>query len=285
MGKKGGSRKTPNSIPQLRNPITLRDDATGKKQNKGAVNVKSRLKHEHLQNLASWASSEASIPSLAAFFGNRLAADAEISSIPPDPSLFSCQRCETILQPGFNCTVRVEKNRAKSRNRRRKPHTLTQNNVVFNCHFCSHRNLKRGTPKGHMKEICPSKLRTPSVSKKSVSIKKDAAVEDKEEPCKVEDAIISSPTIAVEAIPVDDPATPMVRTGRTLDVNKRKRSKSGSKIPAESEASSAATNAGKIADVSAKKKRKTWMSLKEMAVSNKKSNTRNITTTAVPFLL
>ncbi|XVF10609.1 hypothetical protein REPUB_Repub07fG0197300 [Reevesia pubescens] len=153
MGKRGGGTKKAANTPfKFQNPISLREEASGKKQTKGgSTNVKAVLKHEHLQNLAIWASGEASIPSLASFFGHRLAADGEASAIPPDPSFFPCQRCETILQSGFNWTVRIEKNQAKARHRHKKPHILTQNSVVYNCHICSHRNLKRVTPKGHMK--------------------------------------------------------------------------------------------------------------------------------------
>ncbi|KAJ7010661.1 hypothetical protein NC653_001197 [Populus alba x Populus x berolinensis] len=37
--------------------------------------------------------------------------------------------CETILQPGFICTIRIEKNRAKARHRDKKFYTLMKNNV------------------------------------------------------------------------------------------------------------------------------------------------------------
>ncbi|GLU05806.1 hypothetical protein SLE2022_228840 [Rubroshorea leprosula] len=272
MGKRGGSRRTTNKTPLSQNPISLREEVSGKKQ----TNVKSKLKHDHLQNLAVWASSEASIPSLAAFFGHRLAADGEISGISPDPSLLPCQRCETILRPGFNCTVRIEKNGAKARHRRKKPHSLTQNNVVFKCHFCSHRNLKKGTPKGHMKGICPPKLKTPSISEavKSVSWDQDTS-EDKDKPCNVE-------VIPLPAIAEDNPTTPLVKIGRTLlDGNKRKRNKSGSKRSAECNGNSTTIDAEKTVGASSKRRRKSWMSLKEIAESNEKSNSRNVI--SIPF--
>ncbi|XP_022136586.1 uncharacterized protein LOC111008256 isoform X2 [Momordica charantia] len=59
--------------------------------------------------------------------------------------------CETILQPGSNCSIRIEKNKAKRRRKHNKCSNLTQNNLVYYCHYCSCRNIKRGTPKGHMK--------------------------------------------------------------------------------------------------------------------------------------
>ncbi|XP_016441598.1 uncharacterized protein LOC107767190 [Nicotiana tabacum] len=142
--------------------ITLRDELSGKKK-QSHVNAKSMLKLEHIKNLATWASGEASIHSLGAFFGQRLAASAESLGVPPDPSLFTCQRCESILQVGYNCTVRIEKKKRKARNRRKKPGIPPKNSVVYECHFCSHRNLKRGTPRGYMKELYPAKITTSRV--------------------------------------------------------------------------------------------------------------------------
>lgn len=83
MGKRGGGVKRVEKTPtKFQNPISLREEASGKNLIKGGPsNVKAKLKHEHLQNLAVWASGEASIPSLASFFGHRLAADGEATAI------------------------------------------------------------------------------------------------------------------------------------------------------------------------------------------------------------
>ncbi|OMO58646.1 hypothetical protein COLO4_34461 [Corchorus olitorius] len=270
MGKRGGgSKQAANPQSKFHRTVSLREEASGKKQTKGgSTNVKAILKHEHLQNLAVWASGEASIPSLASFFGHRLAADGEASAIPPDPSFFPCQRCETILQPGFNCTVRVEKNRAKVRNKRKKLHIMTQNSVVYNCHFCLHRNMKRGTPKGHMKEMHPPKLKAPVHKAVKSRLEKVVACSGKEtnkdEVKKVD--VISSPVKAAENPTVDDPVTPMSRGRTLLDVNKRKRNKSGSKRPAESEINPK-PDAEKTVDASIKRRRKSWMSLREIVES------------------
>lgn len=86
MGKKRALRSHSQLLPSL----TLREESSGKKQS--SVNVKSMLKLDHLKSLSIWASGEACIPSLGAVFGNRLAATAEALGVPPDPSLFSCQR-------------------------------------------------------------------------------------------------------------------------------------------------------------------------------------------------
>ncbi|GAA0149053.1 hypothetical protein LIER_36857 [Lithospermum erythrorhizon] len=165
MGRRGANKKgckqsnsssRSGSTPSLN--LSLREEAAGrKKQN---VHKSVMLKLDHLKNVASWASTEACIPPLAAFFGQRLAASAEALVVPPDPSLFYCQWCESILRPGYNCTVRIEKNHSKIR-RHKKSSIPSQNNVSYKCHFCAYRNLIRGTPKGHMKVICPHKVKQP----------------------------------------------------------------------------------------------------------------------------
>ncbi|KAJ1416120.1 RNAse P, Rpr2/Rpp21 subunit [Sesbania bispinosa] len=120
MGKKRGAKKFPNSEPGSHTPISLREEATGKIQTKPASNIKSILRIEHLKKLAVWATNDAPIPSLGAFYGQHLATLAEAAGVPPDPSLITCQRCETVLHPGFNSTVRIEKNKSKVRNRHKK---------------------------------------------------------------------------------------------------------------------------------------------------------------------
>ena len=108
MGKRGGGVGSGNkkSVQKLsssngfHNSISLREEITGKKQSKGGnfINFKSMLKLEHLQKLATWASGEAAIPSLGAFFGQRLAAVTKATGMPPNHSLFSCERLD------FLCT-------------------------------------------------------------------------------------------------------------------------------------------------------------------------------------
>ena len=73
MGKRGGggsgnkkSAQKLSSSNGFHNPISLREEITRKKKTKGgnSINSKSMLKLEHLQKLATWASGEATIPSL-----------------------------------------------------------------------------------------------------------------------------------------------------------------------------------------------------------------------------
>ncbi|KAI3756431.1 hypothetical protein L1987_56251 [Smallanthus sonchifolius] len=141
MGKKGSSKKGPAAASGPRMSVTLREASTGKKQ----TNAKSSLKLQHIKNLAVWASRDAGIPSLGAFFGHHLAASSEAFGAPVDPSLFTCHRCESILHPDYNCTIRIEKNKKNARHKGKKTTPLPQNNTVYTCHFCSHRNMKRGT--------------------------------------------------------------------------------------------------------------------------------------------
>uniref|UniRef100_M1A5Y3 Uncharacterized protein n=2 Tax=Solanum tuberosum TaxID=4113 RepID=M1A5Y3_SOLTU len=159
MGKKS-SRK--NGVGKTPGSITLREES-GVKKKQIHVNAKSMLKLEHIKDIATWASGEGYIPSLGAFFGQRLAVSIESLGVPPDPSLFTCQRCESILQAGYNCTARIEKNKRKARMKRKTSGIPPKNSVVYECHFCSHRNLKRGTPRGYMKSLNPAKPKTLTV--------------------------------------------------------------------------------------------------------------------------
>ncbi|RZC72533.1 hypothetical protein C5167_048007 [Papaver somniferum] len=139
---------------------------------------RSILKTKHLEKLGLWAA-DVSIPSLGALFGKRLASSCESLGTPVDPSLFLCQRCESILQPGSNCTVRIEKTGSKKKKRRKTSSVLPQNNVVYTCNFCSHRNLKRGTWKSHMKEILPPKPKQVKSDEKRLNLVKTKADEGK----------------------------------------------------------------------------------------------------------
>ncbi|KAG5593211.1 hypothetical protein H5410_043725 [Solanum commersonii] len=136
MGKKS-SRK--NGVGKTPGSITLREES-GVKKKQTHVNVKSMLKLEHIKDIATWASGEGSIPSLGAFFG-----------------------CGSVLQAGYNCTTRIEKNKRKAQKKRKTSGIPPKNSVVYECHFYSHRNLKRGTPRGYMKSLYPAKPKTLTV--------------------------------------------------------------------------------------------------------------------------
>ncbi|KAK4761553.1 hypothetical protein SAY87_029437 [Trapa incisa] len=278
MGKKRGKQ----SGGSAGAPASLREEATGFKPTAigsgGSRNPRSMLKLQHLQNLAVWAAGEGSIPSLGAFFGQRLAAVGESLGIPPDVSLFSCQRCETILQPGYNCTIRVEKNLSNARHKRKKSSTPTQNNVVYNCHFCLHRNLRRGAPRGHLKDMYPPK------SKPCPKLKPQNSAD--QIPCEPASKIQAIDGISEMGSPVVkgvevSPATPLTKL---LDAKRRKRNRSGSKKPAEAQSADVqASMSAASSKNSSKRKRKYWTSLKEIAESNGRDS--NISHLKIPFIL
>ncbi|XP_042484919.1 uncharacterized protein LOC122065177 isoform X2 [Macadamia integrifolia] len=308
MGKREGNRRgqTPSSSVH-QGMLTLREESGGRKQTKGGSNnVKSILKKQHLQNLSLWAGGEVSIPSMGALFGHRLADCAEAMGTPVDPSLFLCQRCETILQPGYNCTIRIEKNRARVRRRHKKLNNPTQNNVVYTCHFCSQRNLKKGTPKGHMKEICVSRPKPASELERVSSAPLESTILEKgverkqgnnnvEESISLEKTSISgsksgSPEaflatheqIALENIPI----TPLVKTSRSLlegKGKKRKKKGPGSNQAGGSECNSATADTEGAASGSSKRRRKSWTTLKEIVEHSQLENNHKITNLSIPF--
>lgn len=284
MGKRGGQKRESNagvmSSSGLHTSLSFREAASGRKQ---SHNPKSLLKLKHLQNLAEWVTKEACVPSLGAFFGCRFAEVGEALGIRPDPSLFPCQSCETLLQPGFNCNVRIEKNQVKRRRRRGKANPPTQNNVVYTCNFCSHRNLKRGTPKGHMREICP-KTNLPPKLKAGNPTAQSSDSGGKSNTEKAE---------AQEAIETPSPATGNVIGSfadvapKLLDSNRSKRKKAGSKGSTDQSligsAPVDAKNAGST-DTS-RKRRKSWSTLKDIAKSEELERNQRFQKLPIPFRL
>ncbi|XP_047968389.1 uncharacterized protein LOC125212306 [Salvia hispanica] len=275
----GGKKKGSDSRP--RGSMTLREESTGKKL--GNVNAKTMCKIDHLKDLALWA---ASVPSLAAFFGERLSATNEALGLRGDPSNFVCERCESILQPGNNCTVRIEKNnKLKGRHRRKRSKAIVQNNIVYRCHFCSHQNMMRGTPKGYVKEICPPKPK-PAPSFKKVRENHPSS---------------GNATATVECIGMDSSAllpldgqdleesslaTPLPKPGLSLlDSKRRKRNRSGVKNVDEPPISSAAADMEKSTQASSKRRKRTWTSLKEIAESGGQDAGTKFTNSTVPFFI
>ncbi|KAJ8770353.1 hypothetical protein K2173_014964 [Erythroxylum novogranatense] len=284
MARKRSSKQKPqNQRIRSHSSLTLRQESSGKVQpNVVARNAKSFLKLDHLQKLAVWASEEASIPPLSVFFGRQFAATAESMGDPPDPSLFSCQKCETILQPGFNCTVRIKKTRLKERSKSNRPITLAKNSVVYECHFCSHQNRKRGTSKCYMKDICPSKIKVKPTKPIPQKCTEDTGVQD--EIAMKEDTTL--PAIPGDCSIANSPVTPLVKSGTALlDAKKRNRKRSVSKKPEESDTNSVMTASEGAASGSRKRKRKPGMSLKEMAASSERESKQKLVDLTIPFIL
>ncbi|XP_028760711.1 uncharacterized protein LOC114739484 [Neltuma alba] len=277
MGKKGGAKKLPNSTTGPQNPISLREEATGKLHKNTGSNVRSMLKLEHLKSLAVWASSEVSIPSLGAFYGQSFASAEEAMGVPHDPSLITCERCEIVLHPGFNCTIRIETRRTKGKRRRKKFANVTQNNVVYKCHYCLHQNLKKGTFKGHMKGICPSKEKSSRESKHQQipsheSGKPEKRIMNKDEANET-NMFVSQATAATDVPTIHSPA---------LEGSKRKRNRLGSNKASEPPSMSAKKDAEKTISTSSKRRRKSWTSLNQIAQSSEHHS--RIANLSVPFI-
>uniref|UniRef100_A0ACD5VM42 Uncharacterized protein n=1 Tax=Avena sativa TaxID=4498 RepID=A0ACD5VM42_AVESA len=151
MGKKLGSAGPSSAYRSTNQAVSLREETSGKTQ----ADAASLLRIQHLQRLAAWVSGEAAVGSIGALLGHRLARDAEAAGIPIGASTFLCQRCESVLQPGFNCTIRIKNNRKKAK--RRKKSNSGQNSVVYACHFCGDQNLIRGSGKGTVKGLLSSR--------------------------------------------------------------------------------------------------------------------------------
>ncbi|CAN8272863.1 unnamed protein product [Cochlearia groenlandica] len=238
----------------------------------GGINLRSVLRHDHFKNLSLWSSSgDNPIPSLAALFGRRLAAQGEASGIAPDPDLLSCLRCETILQPGINCNVRIEKVSASKKKRLRSKKSnnnynicLPQNNVVYYCGFCSHRNLKRGTSKDHMKDIYPPK---PKTNRSRPKIKKEIMTMIMP-PQETPSIMLSSPLKCDEKDHVETSVANTPKPMLTLDRDRRiRRSKSKKPVVVEPESVGGSN----------KRKRKPLTSIKE--------TNRSAINLKIPFLL
>lgn len=281
MGKKGSSKKAvPASTSGPQMLVTIREASTGKKH----TNVKSSFKLQHIKNLAVWATRDAAVPSLGAFFGHHFAAPSEALGTPVDPSLFTCQRCESILHPGHNCTIRIETNKTNARHKLKKSNRYPRNNVVYTCHFCSHRNMKRGTPrdpsppKAHKRVPEPNQKTRNTVS--SYGMTKDNVVAN---------AITTGdePRGKMGIVEVKDdpaasgPATPLT-TMTLLESKMKKRNRSGAK---KTTASESVTE--KSVNTSNRRRRKSWSSLKEIAESNDNDNDNNrrFMNLTVPFPL
>ncbi|KAI0524108.1 hypothetical protein KFK09_003472 [Dendrobium nobile] len=227
---------------------TLREENLGKKE----VDVSSILKIKHLQKLAAWAGGEGGIPPLGAFFGYHLAAKAEVSGVPLDKSSFFCQRCESNLQPGFNCTIRIEKCKFDKQRRSCKKSNSFQNNVIYNCNFCHHRNAIKGTAKGHLKSLISSKesRADPLLKSNSFSIPITGDHSDQK-----------------------TPVTPLKST--VLSKNKRKmvELESGKLQPCSSGGGSS------------RRKRKTWSNLKDIVERKEAESNQNVSNYVIPFFL
>ncbi|KAJ0963795.1 hypothetical protein J5N97_028917 [Dioscorea zingiberensis] len=296
MGKKVGNKDRPASNPSIQQgqSMTLREENSGKKD----ASVSSILRIQHLQKLAKWAGGEAGVPPLGALFGYRLAANAEAAGVPLDSSCFLCQRCETMLQPGFNCTIRIEKN-VKNKGRRNKSVSTSKNNMVYTCHFCSYRNVKWGTPTDHVKGLLASRPKANSSKNRQHSAGHNKALVTKtawdQKPQEKTSAVLDPNSelksmtpkkvgANMENMPVDEKTADSVPPlEKSLSASKKKRK--ASKSHQSELSSSVGIDSGKGTGDSTKRRRKSWSSLKEISESNDLQKTRNLSNIVIPFHL
>ncbi|CAL4956335.1 unnamed protein product [Urochloa decumbens] len=152
MGKKNSGASGASTPGRASNQaVSIREETSGKTR----VDEASLLRVKHLQRIAAWAGAEAGVGSVGALLGRRLAASAEAVGVPLGTATFLCQRCETVLKPGFNCTVRIRNKRNKAK--QRKKSNCCQNSVSYACHFCGDQNLILGSGKGVVKSLLPSR--------------------------------------------------------------------------------------------------------------------------------
>lgn len=151
MGKKLGNAGPSSASRSTNQAVSLREETSGKMQ----ADAASLLRVQHLQRLAAWASREAAVGPIGALLAHRLATDAEAAGIPIGASTFLCQRCESVLQPGFKCTIRIKNKKKKAK--RCKKSNSGQNSAVYACHFCGDQNLIRGSGKGIVKGLLSSR--------------------------------------------------------------------------------------------------------------------------------
>ncbi|KAH0468312.1 hypothetical protein IEQ34_003345 [Dendrobium chrysotoxum] len=256
---------------------TLREENIGKKE----VDVSSILKIKHLQKLAAWAGGEGGIPPLGAFLGYHLAANAEVSGVPLDKSSFFCQRCESNLQPGFNCTIRIEKCKLNKQRRSCKKSNSFQNNVIYKCNFCHRRNSIKGTTKGHVKALISSKesrADPASESKLHCSLNETTAErlqKDDGDPM-LKSNSFSIPTNDSTAGDHNDQNTPVTPPKLTvLSKNKRKLSELESE-----KLQSSSSGRG-----SSRRKRKTWSNLKDIVERKEAESNQNVSNYVIPLFM
>ncbi|WOL13318.1 hypothetical protein Cni_G22088 [Canna indica] len=296
------ARKKENGVFNVNQGIyrggTLREEKTGPKQ----VDVSSILKVQHLQRLATWASGEARMGPLAAFLGEHLAASAEASGIPLDSTTLLCEtstlllthggllRCKTILQPGINCTIRIEKVNSKRRCAK-KLQLSCQNNVVYTCHFCSHPNIKWGTAKGQVHALLASQKSNSCESTNgmkgnssneipvTIEIQHNAGSKNSPKPELKPESNATTSEAAVRSISSKSPVTPLMKLVNKSNNKKKVSGSTPNKVGSNSAIAISETTIGG----SSKRRRKGWSSLKEIVQINESQKDKSISNFAIPF--
>ncbi|MQL83405.1 hypothetical protein Taro_015902 [Colocasia esculenta] len=284
MASKRGKKNILASNPGFQG-VTLREENAGRKH----VEPHAILRLQHLQRLAIWAARKGSMSPLAAHYGRLLAAHAQREGIPLDRSIASCQRCETIFQPGYNCTIKLEKDANGSRYDR-KPGIL-RNNVVYTCHICSHRNLRKGTLKGHVKNLLASRPISKTNLADSTIGKSDKDVIVANLSDRYDGFVCGKPHFDVKCSPEKEVARNILAQDSPMTPsNKASEKKMEEKTAAESIKASntghccCTTRSGK-GSMPIRKRRKGWSSLRQIALSSDHMKQQQFDNSAIPFLM
>ncbi|KAL3690711.1 hypothetical protein R1sor_004362 [Riccia sorocarpa] len=139
-------------LPTVDSERSLRQYIASAQTQQSSGNQAGFLKAHYLAKVAEWAA--ATVPNLGAFFGQRLAAASEALAIPPPTSYSLCQRCETVLKVGENCSVLVTKAPKKWRRLKSKGAGAgagVKNAIVYHCYFCKFDNKTPATAKAYAK--------------------------------------------------------------------------------------------------------------------------------------
>ncbi|KAI5055979.1 hypothetical protein GOP47_0029500 [Adiantum capillus-veneris] len=87
-----------------------------------------------------------------AILGSHLASTSQLLGASPPPSPhFTCQRCESILQVGINCSIRVRSRKRKKQRSVSKETSPPVNCILYYCQYCAFENMNIGTPKAYVK--------------------------------------------------------------------------------------------------------------------------------------
>ncbi|XP_020705244.2 uncharacterized protein LOC110116111, partial [Dendrobium catenatum] len=188
-------------------------------------------------------------------------------------------RCESNLQPGFNCTIRIEKCKLDKQRRSCKKSNNFQNNVIYQCNFCHHRNAIKGTTKGHLKALISSKESRADPAAESnlhCSLNEKTAERLQKEDG---DPILKSNSFSIPTTGdhndqnTHTPVTPLKST--VLSKNKRKM------IELESGKLQPSSSGGG----SSRRKRKTWSNLKDIVERKEAESNQNVSNYVIPFFL
>ncbi|KAH7849275.1 hypothetical protein Vadar_015467 [Vaccinium darrowii] len=175
---------------------------------------------------------------------------------------------ESILLPRHNRTGGIEKITPKATYRHKRLNTFTQNNVVYNCHFCLHQTLikERDSPSPYEREMS---FKVQTILEGGTSTLHRCKFVDSEEGDISNNNVTRMDEFASPTITLDDPVADIPATSRSESVQLRQRQGQekglNQGLRKNSESNSAALYAENSIRTSNKRKKRSWISLKEIA--------------------